>query len=325
MRILRALAPFEHVRLRGNILFAILGFDLRKRLLLRFLRDTHRVGTHVGDEARCALAREVDAFIKLLCNKHGELCRESELARGFLLHAARRKRRGSVAHLFGDLPVRHGEFACAGTGDHRVRIRFVVQFGLFAIEPVKLRFDGFARALMFERCGNRPILIADEVHDLLLTVADDARRDRLHTPRGKPFAYLRPEDRADLIANEPVKHAARLLRVHKVHVDRARGLYGFFDRAGCDLVEHDAALCVRIKLQDLRKVPGDRFPLHIRVGCKVDGLRIFRFLADALKHITPAAQRDVLRRKIMLDVHAELAFGKVAHMAVGCDDLVALP
>ena len=325
VRILRPLAAFEHVGLCRDIFFAVLRFYFSKRLLLRLVRNAHGVGTHVGNKAGRALSLQIDSFIKLLRHKHGQFRGKPKLARGLLLHAARGKRRGRAAYLFSNFAIRYGKVAFGGTADHLVRIGFVMQLRLFAAETVKFRFDGFARPFVLERCGNRPIFFADEIHDLLLAVAEDARGNGLNSARRKPLAYLCPKDRADLVPNQPVKHAARLLCIHKIHVDRTRGLHGLFYRAGCDFIEHDAALGVCVKLQNLRKVPGDCFSFHIRVGCKVDGLCVLCFLADAFQHIAPAAQRDVFGCKIMLDVHAELAFGQIAHMAVGRDDFIAVP
>src|SRR5207344_686254 len=83
---------------------------------------------------------------------------------------------------------------------------------------------------------------------------------------------LGPQEVRDLVADEPVDDAARLLRVHAVLVDRARVL----DRAGHgrlrDLVELRAVerRLRRAGPEHLLEVPADRLALAVRVGREVD-------------------------------------------------------
>ena len=69
-----------------------------------------------------------------------------------------------------------------------------------------------------------PVLFGDEALDLALALADELERDRLHAAGGEAAADLVPQERADLVAHQPVEHAARLLRVDHLHVDLARML-----------------------------------------------------------------------------------------------------
>ena len=80
MCILRALAAFKHIWLSRDIFFPILRLDFRKRLLLGFIRNAYGISTHVGNQSCCALALQVYAFIKLLCNEHGQLRGKAQLA-----------------------------------------------------------------------------------------------------------------------------------------------------------------------------------------------------------------------------------------------------
>ena len=58
-------------------------------------------------------------------------------------------------------------------------------------------------------------------------------------PAERAAAHFRPEQLRDLIANQAVKYAARLLRVDQVHVDNARMGEGVSDGAIGDLMEDD--------------------------------------------------------------------------------------
>src|SRR5271157_2556970 len=54
----------------------------------RLVRDTGRVGTHVGDKPDRALVAEIDTFVEALRDDHGSLHAEAQLARGVLLELA---------------------------------------------------------------------------------------------------------------------------------------------------------------------------------------------------------------------------------------------
>ena len=64
----------------------------------------------------------------------------------------------------------------------------------------------------------QPVFLWDEALYLFLALADYAQRDGLHAPGGEAALHLVPEQRAELVADEAVEHAARLLRLDEVHV-----------------------------------------------------------------------------------------------------------
>ena len=67
-----------------------------------------------------------------------------------------------------------------------------------------------------------PVLLGDERVDLALAIADQLQRDRLHAAGAQAAADLVPQQRADLVADQPVEDAARLLRVDHLLVDVRR-------------------------------------------------------------------------------------------------------
>ena len=77
----------ERVRL------AVLGLHQLGDLAERGVGDVHRVGPHVGDEPDGALARQVDALVEALGERHRPAGAEPELARGLLLQRRGRERR----------------------------------------------------------------------------------------------------------------------------------------------------------------------------------------------------------------------------------------
>ncbi len=103
-----------------------------------------------------------------------------------------------------------------------------------------------------------------------------------------------------------------MLRVDPVHVDVMRvferGQRGFLG----DFVELDPLRIV--ELQQLGQMPGDRLALAVGVGREVDvGCALYR-AAQLLDDVALAFDRQILGREIVLDVNAQRAFWKVAHV-----------
>ena len=101
----------------------------------------------------------------------------------------------------------------------------------------------------------QPVLLALERLDLLLAVNDHARSDRLHTSSGQTLLYLAPEQRGELIADDAVEYAPRLLGIDKVLVDAARVLDALGDDLFGDLVEGHALGLFIVKPKQLLEVP----------------------------------------------------------------------
>ena len=194
---------------------------------------------------------------------------------------------------------------------------------LLSIAPVgELRLKGL---LALELGGDGPVLLGDELVDLLLPVADDPGGHGLDPPGGQALAHLGPEDGADLVAHQPIQHPAGLLGVHQVHVDGPGLLEGALDGGGRDLVELDPALALLVQLQDFGKMPGNSLPLSVRVGGQVHLVRLLRFLADGLQNLLPAPEGDIGGLEAVLHVHAQLGLGQVPDVALAGHHLVLAP
>jgi hypothetical protein len=145
-----------------------------------------------------------------------------------------------------------------------------------------------------------------------------AQRHGLHAPGRKPPAAADrlPQHRADLVSDQPIEDAARLLGVHQVHVERARRGERGLHRLGRDLVEggaHDM-LALEILAQRLGHVPGDGLSLAVGVGRQEELLRRFRRLLQLAHDRLLLFGYEVLGQEVALDVDAELRFRQVAHM-----------
>jgi hypothetical protein len=128
----------------------------------------------------------------------------------------------------------------------------------------------------------------------------------------RPAAQLAPQQRADLVADQPIQHAPRLLRVHAVKVNRARALQGALHGGGGDFVELDA-LGV-LQSERLLDVPCDCLALAVGVGRQVHHRRALRHGVQALQRLFAVGQRRVGRLEVVVDIHPQLGLRQVAHM-----------
>ena len=282
MRILRVFLGLIKIRLLGKILIAVFRSYELPGLGERVVGNPHGVGAHVGDEADLALFAQLHAFIKSLRQTHGALHREAQLARGILLECAggkRRSRRAAALFLLdgADLPLglfqRRPKFA---------GLFFVGDFRLLLAAPHEARIELW-RLGGSELGVDRPVFFFLEGADLALALYDQAQRHRLHPAGGEPAPDFVPQQRRDLIADNAVEHASRLLRIHQVLVDLPRMLESFLHRPLGDLIESDAmdrdavrllaTLAAAIARQFLGEMRRDGFAFAIRIGGEIDSGR----------------------------------------------------
>ena len=227
----------------------------------------------------------------------------------------------------GDLPGRVRDVVAHGERGRLVaqpRIR-AVELELPAVEAREPGREG-RRSRALERGVDRPVLDRDERLDLLLAVADDPQRHRLDAPGRKAPPDLLPEEVGDLVADEPVDDAPRLLRVDEAAVDlsgvfhrREHGLLG-------DLVEPDAAEhgLPGAGPERLLEMPRDRFALAVGVGGEVDVVGRLGRAPELVDRLLFARQDLVGRRVAVGPVDSEPLARQIPHVSVGGEDLEVL-
>src|SRR5207245_9202506 len=131
--------------------------------------------------------------------------------------------------------------------------------------------------------------------DLALAAHDQPDGHRLHPAGREPALDLVPEERGELIADETVEHAARLLRVDLLEVD-APGLGERAPhRALGDLVERDAIDVVLADVELLGQVPADRRALAVGIRGGVEGVGVRGRLLPMVDALPLPGPADVLR------------------------------
>ncbi len=321
VRILRVGAGFEAAGLTVIKLLAVMLLDERPGRRQRILRQTQRVGTHIGDKAHGALTLDVHAFIQLLGDGHGAPRRHTKAARSLLLKRGGDERRRRAALLGPVLDGLHLEGLALDGLDDRFDLLLVFQFLFLLALAMELRRE--ARAVLLFKLGVKiPVFLGREVADLLFAVDDHARGHGLHTAGGKPLAHLAPQKRRELIAHDAVKDAARLLRVHQILIDVARMGQALAHNVFRDLVEGDAPGFFVRQLQKLLQMPADGLALAVRVGCEIDGTgalgRLFQLRYDRLAPLDGL----IMRLKIVFQIHAHGIFRQITQMSHRGDHLI---
>ena len=224
-----------HVRLVGQIALVELGVDVLAGLLDRRIRDAHRVGAHVGDEADRSLLTQLDALVQLLRGAHRAAGGEAELLGRFLLHRAGRERRRRLAAALAGGNRRHDKRQLLDFGDDGARCGFGFDLRLVPLELLEPRLERLA--VLLQVGGNGPVLLRDELPDFFLALDDQPQRHGLHPTGRQAGLDALPEHRRGLVADQTVEHAPGLLRVDFALIDVERVGERFRDRVLRDLVE----------------------------------------------------------------------------------------
>ena len=296
----------------GEVLRAVELACLRPGRCDRRLRQRRGVGAHVGDVA---------VLVEPLGDRHRPRGAEAELAAGLLLQRRRTERRVGPAGVRLRLDRAHHEVGVAQRVGECLRPRLgqvddlagVLQLAV-RTEVAASRHPGLVDRVQLG--GEHPLVVLlagvegpleipvrrdPELHPLALTVDDEPGRDGLHPAGREPGHHLAPEDRADLVAVEPVEDPSRLLGLDQVHVDLSRVLHRGADRARGDLVE-DHPADRHLGLELVEEVPGDRLALAVLVSGEEE---LVGFLEQALElgHVRLLVARDdVDRLEVVVDV-----------------------
>ena len=322
VRILRAGLGLIAAGLAVIILVAVKTADKAPGGGHSFLGETKGVGAHICDETDRSLAGDVHAFVELLRNAHRAPRRKPQTSACLLLERGgdERRRRAALAlaALDGaDLPRRlfHG-------GNNILHFLFAVKL-FFLVRRAVIAGNKAALLPGAVQMGVQiPVFLRSESADLIFAIYDHANGHGLHAARGETAAYLAPEKRAELIANDAVENAARLLRVHQILIDVARIGNALLHDLFCDLIESDPARLFAGDIQKFLEMPADRLALAVRVGCEIHRSGLFGTFFQLVDNVRPRGDRDVFRRKAVFDVHAELALRQIAQVAHGCDDFI---
>src|SRR5438128_1844115 len=314
VRVLRALLRLELDRLGGQVLLPPAPCDVLARARDRIGREPDGVGAHVGDQRRLPVVSELHAFVEPLREGHGLLGGEAQPVGGFLLQLRRNEGRRRVATT---LLLRHlddDELLAPQLLDQRPRDLAGGNLRLLAVEPDQLGAE-LRRERRAQVCLDAPVLDGNELRDLFFPLDHQPHRDALDPSRRESTANLLPEDGRDLVPDQPIQDAPRLLRVVEVAVELQRLLDRFLDGFLGDLVEEDALRGDLGPLQLLVDVPGDGLALPVGVRREQDQLRALGGGLELRDYLLLRVDHLVDGLETVLDVDADLALRQVHHVA----------
>src|ERR1700674_451323 len=281
----------------------------------RIVRDAEGGGAHVRDQAHGPLAAELDAFVELLRQAHRPVRLHPQPVRCILLQRARFVGRRRIPHAVFGLNREH---LVAGAFELRhdlIDLAFFGEVELFLAAQLAVQTraeDALRQVDLGEHRVERPRFDRNELFDLLFPLADQPDRDRLHAARAQALSNLLPEQGAQLVADQPVDHAASLLRVDEILIHRTQRVERLFHSTGRNLVQLDPLWVLQV--ENVRKMPGDRLALAVRVRCQQDFGGAFGGGLQILDRRFLARDRDVFRLEGMLDVDPKRALRQVAHV-----------
>jgi hypothetical protein len=178
------------------------------------------------------------------------------------------------------------------------------------------------RLALRERQRHREVRDRDEGFALGLALDDDAERHRLDAAGAEPPPDLVPEQLRDLVADQAVDDAARLLGADAV----LRDLAGLLDRAldgGLgDLVELGPVEggVRRLLLEQLVQVPADRLALAVGVGRQEHALGFLDQARQLRDRLLFSGHHPVLGLVVLGTVDREPFTVQIADVSVGSGD-----
>ena len=249
-------------------------------------------------------------FVQFLRDAHGVGGRKSKARAGGLLERRGGKRRARRALRFGLRHVAYHEsvffysvynplrlvflFRFLGAGQHQGRT--LMRFGVGG-DDIK----GFRHKRAY----------------LALALHKYPQCRRLHASGAKAVAHLLPNEARQVVANQAVQHAPRLLRIPQVLVYEARVRQSLGNSLLGDFIKNNAFGLLEPQL--LADVPGDSLAFAVGVGRQYHLVGDLRQLPELVYHFLFARHDLVVGDKSALDIDCFfIALRQVAHVAHRC-------
>ena len=210
-------------------------------------------------------------------------------------------------------------FLDAVIGDCRIRRRRieVCRLDVLVFDAQQSRVE-LRRQFGREIGGDRPVFGFDECLNLALAFDDHAQSDRLHAARRQPAAHLVPQQRRDLIADDAVEQAPRLLRIDEVFINVCRMPERFLYRRLGNLVEEHAAHGLPVlaaSFEFFLDVPADGLAFAVRVSGDINRISVFSGGLQFADDFLFAGNDSIRRLKVIIEIDADALLGQILDVA----------
>ncbi len=180
-------------------------------------------------------------------------------------------------------------------------------------------------------CIDRPVFFLLERFDFAFAFHNQAQGYGLHPSSGKTTANFIPKQRRNLIANQPVKHAPRLLRIYQVLINGAGMFERRLHRTFSNFIEGNALnagngvggfffllltffrMAVAVQLKGQMRRNGLAFA--VRVRRQIDRVHRTGQLLQLGQNFFFPGDYDVVGLEVVACVHTERALGQILHVA----------
>ena len=310
VRVLGAFLGLVNPGAFGQIFFAVGSGYVFLGGLAGLVGNAGGVRTHIGDKGRKPLVAQLHALIKTLRQIHGPLGRIAQALVGGLLQGRSDERRlgGALALLFHHKGLsREGGLQLFGLGRIGHYCFFVVDFCQIRLER--------RRRLSGQQGAEEPVFLRLKGLAGFLALHNKPQGHGLHPPGGNAAFDGLPEQGRNLVAYQSVQHATGLLGLKQVGIERPGAGQGLLDGPGGDFIELDALDVLGFILDQLGHVPGNGLPFAVGVRGQEHGFGLGGGAAQFADHLFFGVNHFIVRGKVVLLIHGQLARGQVAHMA----------
>ena len=190
-----------------------------------------------------------------------------------------------------------------------------------AVIQLRIELRGLAvRTVYDETSEQTEIALAFESGNFAFALHNETHRYTLHTTGGQAGAHFVPQHGRKAETHQAIEHAARLLRIYQVEIDRTRMLNGVEDGRFRNFVEYNAARGGRIEFKDFRKVPRDGFSLAVLIGSQPNGFAFLGLCAQITNDFLLIVGNYIDGRK-SFRVYTEILFRQIADVSEAGHDL----
>ena len=165
-------------------------------------------------------------------------------------------------------------------------------------------------------CFHTPIFRRNKRIDLCFSVGNNTQCHGLHASRTKSAFYLLPQQRADGISHDTVKHTSCLLGIHKIHINLARLFDSLAHRIFCNFIKCNTFCLFRIQFQCEKQMPGNRFPFTVGVRREIDLICFFYFFSKRSQQFPFSSYRYIFGFKIIIKINTHLTFRQITNVSV---------
>ena len=157
--------------------------------------------------------------------------------------------------------------------------------------------------------GGRP-----EGDDLAFALDEQPHGDALHAARRQRRPHLLPQHGRQLETDQTIQHAARLLGVDQIHVDRPRVLDSLQNGPLRNFVEDDPLRPLDRETQHFGQVPCDGLSFAVFIGSEPHGLRLREF-RKLVHDLLLVARNLVDGLEAVVDIDSEVLLREVADVS----------